>query len=297
MPRVYEVARELGISSAEAVGHLAELEAPVSSHASSIDDVTAERLREHVANGSGEPGGAGEGESSVPILADPPPEETISTPPKKKRSLLKGIAELPLLVLFAFAIAILIKTFFVQAFFIPSESMLPTLRIGDRVLVEKLSYFFGDPGHKDVVVFAKSVFDKPADVPWYRDGQNFVRELLGLPTGSEEDYIKRVVAIGGDKIQYIGRPRRLIINDQEVDEPYIKGNRDRSSSTITSKDCRRLKMEIEEKGCRVPAGRVFVMGDNRGNSEDSRVLGPISEDKIVGRAFVIIWPPGDFGGL
>ena len=216
---------------------------------------------------------------------------------ERSHSLLTQITELPILILFAFAIAVLIKTFLVQAFFIPSESMLPTLQIGDRVLVEKLSYRFGEPERGDVVVFARSVFGEAPDEPWLTDARNFLRELLGLPTGVEEDYIKRVVAVGGDVLQYSGEPRRLTINGDRVDEPYVQGGKDLGSSPLTARQCKGLKMEAVDGGCRVPAGRVFVMGDNRSNSEDSRVIGPIDESKIVGHAFLILWPPGDFGGL
>jgi signal peptidase I len=212
--------------------------------------------------------------------------------------LLKTIAEFPILVLIAFAIAIFIKTFLVQAFFIPSGSMRPTLKVGDRVLVEKVSYRLGEPQRQDVVVFARDVFGvKPPDVPWHLDVRNFLRELAGLPTGQEEDYIKRVVATAGDTIRYVGKPRQLVVNGDPVKEPFIQGGADRFSSTITPADCRRLEMEVVEKACRVPAGRVFVMGDNRANSEDSRILGPVDEDKIVGRAFVIIWPFADWSLL
>lgn len=213
------------------------------------------------------------------------------------RAALRHITELPALILAAFVIAVLIKTFLVQAFFIPSESMLPALHPGDRVLVEKISYRLHDPRRHDVVVFEKSVFGEPLDVPWWEDARNFLRELLGLPVGNEEDYIKRVVAVGGDTIRYVGTPRRLIVNGSRVRQPYIRGGRDRFSSTITEQDCQRLGMRASDGGCLVPAGRVFVMGDNRSDSEDSRILGPIEEDRIVGRAFVIIWPPADLGGL
>lgn len=209
------------------------------------------------------------------------------------RSFAKHLTELPMLVLIAFGIAIVIKTFLVQAFFIPSASMKPTLVEGDRVLVEKISYALHDPRRGDVVVFEKSVFGAAPDAPWHQDARNFLRELLGLPTGGEEDYIKRVVATAGDTIRYSGSPRRLVINGEEVEQPFVKGGNDKISSTITRSDCKRLEMEVAREACRVPAGRIFVMGDNRANSEDSRILGPIDEDKVIGRAFVIIWPTED----
>ncbi len=215
----------------------------------------------------------------------------------KSSSVMGYITELPILVLFAFGIAIIIKTFLVQAFFIPSASMVPTLQIGDRVLVEKVSYTLGDPQRQQVVVFAKSVFGgKVPDVPWYEDVRNFGRELLGLPSASEEDYIKRIVAVGGDTIRYAGSPRRLSVNGEVVSEPYLH-HRDQSSPQITSAECGRLEMAAAAGGCRVPKGEIFVMGDNRSNSEDSRLIGSIEEAKIVGHAFVIVWPPADFSGL
>jgi signal peptidase I len=228
----------------------------------------------------------------------PAPPSSPRTPSRRRGRAASQLAELPVLVLLAFAIAVVIKTFLVQAFFIPSGSMFPTLHVGDRVLVEKLSYRFDEPQVKDVVVFAKSVFGgKEPDLPWYMDARNFLRELLGLPTGREQDYIKRVVGVGGDVLRYSGTPRQLSVDGVTVEEPYIKGGRDRFSPSLTSADCDRLGMDSAEGGCVVPTGKVFVMGDNRGNSEDSRAIGPVDEEKIVGHAFVIIWPPGDFAGL
>lgn len=312
MPRVHEVAKELGISSREALDRLETMGEPASTPSSSIDDAAAARLRDDVRNGSDAPGGdaptttvdatpgagATNATTGVPATPVPADEPEFSKSKKKRRGLLGYLAELPVLILLAFVIAIVIKTFLLQAFYIPSGSMIPTLHIGDRVLVEKLSYRFHDPRRGDVVVFANDVFGaKPLDVPWYDDAKNFVRELLGLPTGSEEDYIKRVVAVGGDTIRYVGSPRHLIVNGQQVDEPYIIHGRDMTSQTITSSDCERLQMQTQGDACIVPAGDVFVMGDNRGNSQDSRFLGPIDQDKIVGRAFIIIWPARDFGTL
>ncbi len=216
--------------------------------------------------------------------------------PADTRAWLRRVSELPLLVLFAFVIAVLIKTFLVQAFYIPSGSMQPTLDVGDRVLVEKLSYRVGEPKRGQVVVFARSVFGDPPEVPWNQDAVNFFKELLGLPTGREQDYIKRVVATGGDTLRYSGSARRLVVNGREVSEPYL-GGRDRESSTIGPKDCKRLSMKRSVDGCRVPDGKVFVMGDNRPDSEDSRVLGPIDEDKIIGHAFLVLWPVRHFATL
>ena len=254
---------------------------------------------------------AAEGAPGAAVATSPGASDTDEKPKKRfglfrrkerpKRSrrarILGQIAELPLLVLVAFVIAVVIKTFIMQAFYIPSGSMKPTLQVGDRVLVEKVTSWLGGPGHGDVVVFARNTFpgDKGPDLPWYKDVQNYVRELLGLPTGREEDYIKRIVAVGGDTIRYEGSPRELYVNGEKVEEDYLP-KPDNSSSSIVAGSCPG-KMKASENGCVVPAGTVFVMGDNRNNSADSRSIGPVDEDKIVGKAFVIIWPPADFGWL
>jgi signal peptidase I len=204
-----------------------------------------------------------------------------------------------MLLLLALVIAVVIKTLLVQAFFIPSASMFPTLHVGDRILIEKVSYRFRSPEPGDVVVFRRVAFGgKPKDLPWYDDVKNYGRELIGLPTsGNEEDYIKRVVAVGGDTIRYRGSPRRLVVNHEVVDEPYIRGGVDPDSGAITSDTCKRMKLDVAGRGCRVPAGKVFVMGDNRRNSADSRSIGPVSDNKILGRAFVVLWPLPHFSGL
>ncbi|HET7483509.1 MAG TPA: signal peptidase I [Actinomycetota bacterium] len=233
----------------------------------------------------------------APIEHEPVDPVKFNAKERKRRSFWRQLAELPVLILIAFVIAIVIKTFIVQAFFIPSGSMIPTLHVGDRVLVEKMSYRLHDPRRGDVVVFARDVLGPQPDVPWYQDARNFVRELVGLPVGAEEDFIKRVVATGGDTLRYEGNPRQIYVNGEPVDEPFVNHGVDRTSPTITNRDCKRLNMTVAGDACRVPAGQIFVMGDNRGNSQDSRFLGPIDQDKVIGRAFVIIWPFRDMGTL
>lgn len=198
---------------------------------------------------------------------------------------------MPFLLLVAFVIALVIKTFLIQAFFVDGASMSPGLVHGDRVLVEKVGYLLRDPRPGDIVVFEKSVFSEPEDVPWHRDLLTFLKELGGFPTGSEEDYIKRVIAGPGDKILYEGDPPALTVDGDEIEETYLDLEVDGAGPEIARADCERLDMEAAGDGCLVPADKIFVMGDNRGNSEDSRSLGPISTDKVIGRAFAVVWPP------
>ncbi|MGH2752107.1 MAG: signal peptidase I [Actinomycetota bacterium] len=335
MTTVQQVARELGLTSQEVIARLKAMGQPADSHLTPVADSTAERLRRDAARPlSPEDNGARTAEVAAPAPAveqtrrqelpsesrpteEPPTQEaptreaptqevpdkdepaTKSGPAKSSKSnnLLKQVAELPLLIVLAFAIAVVIKIFLVQAFFIPSASMNPTLVRGDRVLVEKVGYRMGEPRRGHVIVFAQETARKPPDLPWSEDVRSFFRELLGLPTGEETDFIKRVVAVGGDVISYQGDTRRLVVNGERIDEPYLSGGKDTGSTKISASNCKGMKLQPRDSGCRVPAGTVFVMGDNRSNSMDSRVFGPVEEDEIVGRAWLIIWPPEDFGTL
>jgi signal peptidase I len=162
-------------------------------------------------------------------------------------SLLASLIEVVVIVVAAFALALLIQQFLVKPFYIPSPSMVPTLIEGDRVLVNRLVYRYAEPERGDIVVFHP-------------------------PFATGDDYIKRVVAVGGDTVEV--REGRLYVNGIPQDEPYLPEEMD-------------TPLSPEE----VPAGHVFVMGDNRNLSGDSRIFGPVSEDELVGRAFLIYWPP------
>ena len=192
---------------------------------------------------------------------------------EKKGGPLGFLKELPGLILIAFALALLIKTFLIQAFFIPSQSMVPTLRVGDRVLVNKLVYDFGEIQRGDIVVFENPDLQEP-DRNVFQDVWHWVTEGLGFSSDPTKDFIKRVIALPGETIEV--RNGRVFVDGQRIKEPYVSSMRDRSDFAKFT----------------VPQGHVFVMGDNRPNSQDSRSsLGPIPEDKIVGKAFVLLWPP------
>jgi signal peptidase I len=184
------------------------------------------------------------------------------------------------LVVLAVLLAVIFKTFLVQAFFIPSGSMESTLDISDRVLVEKLSYRFGEVQPGDIVVFVHNEPGLPSSEPSNPVGRFFTSlgQAIGLTPPSERDFIKRVVGVPGDTITCSGG--KLLRNGKAVSEPYLAAD--------TTTECSRV---------RVKTGQLYVMGDNRNNSQDSRVFGPIDRDVVVGRAFVRIWPFGRAGWL
>jgi signal peptidase I len=190
------------------------------------------------------------------------------------------IRELPFLLIIAVVLAILVKGMVVQAFYIPSGSMENTLKIGDRVLVNRLAYRFGEPKHGQVIVFYRP---DPKAGPQPTGVFGFLKRAtaqgLGYAPPGTEDLIKRVIGEPGDVL--FARNGKVWRNGKPIDEPYIKpGVRTSAFGPI-----------------RVPEGHVWVMGDNRENSEDSRRFGPVPKETFVGRAVVLIWPFGNVGGL
>ena len=214
--------------------------------------------------------GGDDGEGGGPGEPQAPKEE-----PKEPKHHLSFLRELPVLLLVAFLLALLIKTFLVQAFYIPSASMEPTLLIGDRVLVNKVVYHLHSPRRGDVIVFSNPqpgirVHRNPASAFFH-----WLTEGLGVSASPDKDFIKRVVGLPGEEVKIDDRGV-VYINGNPIHEPYLS----------PFKDTRSYGPVI------VPANSLFVMGDNRVNSNDSRFqLGFIPYDKVVGRAFVIIWPP------
>jgi signal peptidase I len=181
-----------------------------------------------------------------------------------RRTRRRFYAELPFLLIAALVLTVLVKGFLIQAFFIPSRSMEPTLDVGDRVVVNRLAYRLGEPAHGQVVVFLRPTGADPAPA--------------GTPPGSE-DLIKRVVGVPGDVLE--GRQGRLWRNGRPVDEPYLRDN------TFTS----------DFKRVRVRPDHYWVMGDNREDSADSRVFGQVDRSALVGRAVLTVWPVQHAGGL
>ncbi len=212
-----------------------------------------------------------------------PDEPPRPPPPVDKAARNRRLAiEWTVLIVAALVIAFLIKTFLFQAFYIPSESMVPTLEVGDRVLVNKLSYDLHDLHRGDIVVFAAE-----PNVEWHRAGI--------------DDLVKRVIALPGETITQC-ETNRVCIDGRLLDESYLpKGTITTIPTTlpyITDVQGKKVLVcdaESPDGGCTVPAGKIFVMGDNRTNSQDARANGPIKESSIVGRVFLRIWPPGRIG--
>ena len=192
--------------------------------------------------------------------------------------------ELPILLLVSLAIAILIKTFLIQAFYIPSISMEPTLEKGDRILVCRICLHVSGIDRGDIVVFSN-----PHPGPGVERGPvgallHWLGQGLGVAQPENKDYVKRVIGLPGDVVEL--NDGQLFVNGEQVDEPYLNSEVDtRPYGPMT-----------------VPDGMLFVLGDNRAHSGDSRFppptgLGYVPEDTVIGKAFVIVYPPSRWGWL
>ena len=193
----------------------------------------------------------------------------------------------------ALLLAFLVQQFLVKPFKIPSGSMENTLRCGDRVLVDRLSYRFSDPSRGDILVF-----NPPAGIgEGGRPDPSIVADETSAARASEDgtksvepadtNYIKRLVGMPGDKVEVKGH--RAYINGKKLSEPYLRPIEE---------------IEGVDSGSRanwgprtVPKGTYLMLGDHRDNSADGRVFGFVPEEFVVGKAFMVYWPPKRFGGL
>jgi signal peptidase I len=208
------------------------------------------------------------------------------TPLKKKRTGMGSLLELVLIVATALGLALAIQAFLVKPYRIPSESMVPTLSVGQRVLVDRIGNRFGDPSVGDIVVFhppslATDGSARQCASLTQGDGHPQACDTTG-PKQSDQNFIKRVVGAPGDRISIVGG--HVIRNGKRANEPFIRecaggGGCDFPQPIV------------------IPPDHWFMMGDNRGSSDDSRFWGPVPKKWIIGGAFATYWPPNRIGLL
>ena len=224
-------------------------------------------------------------ETDRSAVASPEPDEGSG---KRRNPILRFLGEMPGLIIMSLILAILIKTFLIQAFYIPSESMMDTLHVNDRVLVSKVPYYFNDPKRGDVIVFSEPDPAKQPQRSFIGGITHWIFEGIGVQKPDNPDYIKRVIGEPGDTVW--AKNDQVYVNGQPIHEPYVKG-----STTDFDK-------------VHVPDGMYFVLGDNRQSSLDSRYgLGVVPDPKtgvgfiprgnIIGKAWVIVWPKDHWGTL
>lgn len=160
----------------------------------------------------------------------------------------------------ALLVAFIIRVFIAEPRYIPSDSMLPTLEIGDRIVVEKVSYYFQSPQSQQIVVF------NPSEM------------LQSFGYDSDQAFIKRVIGEGGNTIAV--EDGQVYINGNAINEPYIQESPNYKLPPLT-----------------VPEEKLFLLGDNRNNSNDSHVWGFLPQEKVIGRAVFRFWPPDRVGFL
>lgn len=210
--------------------------------------------------------------------------------------------ELPLLVVTALVLTYVIQTFLARVYVIPSQSMEQTLHgcpgcSNDRVLVDKVTYHFSAPRPGDVVVFRGPAAWSEGEFSAQRSSNVFLRwaqegaSLIGLAPPDEKDFVKRVIAVGGQTVQCCDSQNRVEVDGRSLDEPYVYWEPTRGSTQETFSPVK------------VPAGYLWVMGDNRNNSLDSRkqggggVTGAIPVTNVIGKARVIVLPPSRWQGV
>ncbi len=197
---------------------------------------------------------------------------------RDKRKAYHWLGELLILAVSVVGTMLLVQAFLVKPFSIPSESMVPTLEIGQRVLADRVSFRFSNPERGDVVVFKP-----PAGAEQDACGVRHPNDSAcprPTPKRSDTNFIKRVVAVEGDRLKVLAG--RVYLNGKRQDEPFIRPD---SECGICD-----LPREIT-----IPKGQYFMMGDNRGESADSREWGPVPKKWMIGKAFVTYWPPTRLG--
>lgn len=210
---------------------------------------------------------------------DPQPDDEPSAP---KGGFWRGLREFVIIIVVALIISAVVRAFLIQAFYVPSASMEDTLQINDRIIASKITTEFGGVSRGEIVVFKDPggwlMLPPPTPEGWrgaLQDGLTFIGLL---PSDSGNDLVKRVIGIGGDQVACCDAEGRIVVNGVSLDESYIIGPTDQVRFDVV-----------------VPEDSIFVMGDNRGNSRDSRFHldvnnGGVPVDNTVGRVVSVIWP-------
>ena len=201
--------------------------------------------------------------SATGLLSDEPhPAEPAGAPSSRRGR--RALVEWGVILVVVVLGTVLLRTFVVQSFYIPSGSMLPTLQIGDRIIVDKLSYRFHDPHRGDIVVFARPPLEDQAYA----------------------DLVKRVIGLPGETIS--SQNGAVYINGKRLVEPWLPSGSQGYTGALAGGDAH---PQFDLPGpVKIPPGEYYVMGDNRMDSEDSRYFGPIPRSLIVGRVVMRIWP-------
>jgi signal peptidase I len=197
----------------------------------------------------------------------------------QKRPLWKVVVETAIVLLFAVLVAVLFQSFFVRAFAVTSSSMSPTIKEGDRVFVDKVTYYFRKPRRGDIILFRYPP-SSPAALnttnPLYWPFEQIGETLHLTHRLPSPPFVKRVIATGGETVEL--RKGRVFIDGKRIEENYD------------------VPDSYDMPPRKIPAGQLFVMGDNRPNSNDSRYWGLVPERSVIGKVFLVWWPLSRFGG-
>lgn len=218
------------------------------------------------------------------------PESGAEKPEKSKSGSLQFLREIAIVLICALVLSVIVRTFFLQAFYVPSQSMENTLMPDDRIVASKINTSIGGVQRGEVVVFKDPGGWLPApresDAP---SGFQKALEFIGVaPSSSGDDLVKRVIGIGGDHVRCCNSKGQIVLNGVALDESsFVKPGSDNSQ----------VPFDVL-----VPEGRIFVLGDNRNESADSRFhiadeSGTVPVDNVVGRVFVIVWPFKSWSGV
>jgi signal peptidase I len=236
-----------------------------------------------------EQGPADTEQPTPPEQETPPSPESVHGEPQSRRQrnghepregkpgVWRGVREALIIVLIAAVVAVFVQSFLIKTFIIPTSSMSPTLQIGDRIMAERVTYYFRKPRRGDIVVFRYPPTDPKAlntsNILYWPFER--MAETFHLAHGGTTPYVKRVIATEGETIEI--KEGQVIVDGKKLDEDY------------------KVQDSYNMPPTKVPSGELFVMGDNRPNSRDSRYWGTAPVRSVIGRVFLIWWPLRHFG--